>query len=252
MIGSFLSNQGKVRNHNEDAGGVYKNEEGQILAVVADGMGGHQAGDVASQLAVSTLHNKWDETSMIETPEIAEKWLEEAITEVNQVILQHSREHEECRGMGTTVVVTICSNQFASVGHIGDSRVYLANSYGFKRVTEDHSLVNELVRSGQISEEQAEHHPRKNILLKALGTDEHISPDIVTLDFEHDNRLMLCSDGLTNKIEEYELEKILDYSGDWVDYNQSLVDLANDRGGEDNITVAIVHHSDPDTKEGVD
>ncbi|MFC7320396.1 Stp1/IreP family PP2C-type Ser/Thr phosphatase [Halobacillus campisalis] len=253
MKGSFLTDQGKVRQHNEDAGGVYLNEQNQLLAVVADGMGGHQAGDIASQLAVSTLHNQWEETSAIQGPKAAENWLREAILEVNQVILQHSRDHEECRGMGTTVVAAVCDDQFATVGHIGDSRVYIANHYGFKRVTEDHSLVNELVRSGQISEEQAESHPRKNVLLKALGTDENISPDIVTFEFEEDDRLLLCSDGLTNKVNEDELSRIKEYDGEWQELCQSLVDLANERGGEDNITLAIVHHyEDPNVKEGAD
>ncbi|MFG6148964.1 Stp1/IreP family PP2C-type Ser/Thr phosphatase [Halobacillus sp. B23F22_1] len=252
MRGSFLSDQGKVRNHNEDAGGVFHHENGQLLAVVADGMGGHRAGDVASQLAVSALHKKWEKTEHIQHPEDAEYWMLDAIFEVNRKILSHSEEHEECRGMGTTVVVALCSEQFTTIGHIGDSRVYLANIDGFKRVTEDHSLVNELVRSGQISEEQAETHPRKNVLLKALGTDENISPDIMTLEFEKDDRLLLCSDGLTNKVYETELSKLAEFNGEWEEFCQSFIDLANERGGEDNITLAVVHHSNTSMKEGVD
>ncbi|WP_101843836.1 Stp1/IreP family PP2C-type Ser/Thr phosphatase [Halobacillus sp. Marseille-P3879] len=252
MIGSFLSDQGKVRYHNEDAGGVFYHENAQMLAVVADGMGGHKAGDVASQMAVSTLHKKWKETSSIDHPEKAELWMKDAIHEVNMEILKHSRENEECRGMGTTVVAALCSKQFTTVGHVGDSRVYLANDDGFKRITEDHSLVNELVRSGQISAEQAETHPRKNVLLKALGTDENISPDIMTLEFERDDRLLLCSDGLTNKVNEEELSELSNYKGDWQEFCQSLINLANDRGGEDNITLAVIHYADSSSKEGVD
>ncbi|MCP3026171.1 Stp1/IreP family PP2C-type Ser/Thr phosphatase [Halobacillus sp. A5] len=252
MIGIFLSDQGKVRNHNEDAGGIFHHEKNQVLAVVADGMGGHKAGDVASQLAVSTLHKKWNETSYILQPGEAEKWMRNAITEVNREILHHSRENEECRGMGTTVVAALCNNQFTTIGHIGDSRVYLANGDGFVRITEDHSLVNELVRSGQISEEQAETHPRKNVLLKALGTDENVSPDIRTLEFEEGDRLLLCSDGLTNKVQEHELSRLSEYNGNWQDFCQSFINLANERGGEDNITMAVVQNSDTSLKEGVD
>ncbi|WP_082234221.1 Stp1/IreP family PP2C-type Ser/Thr phosphatase [Halobacillus massiliensis] len=243
MIGRFFTDTGQVRRHNEDAGGVYKNNSGQILAIVADGMGGHLAGDVASQLAVSTLHKHWEETLSIQSPDEAESWLRRAIQEVNLRILEHSRENEECRGMGTTVVVSICSDSFVSIGHIGDSRVYLADSDGFRQITEDHSLVNELVRSGQISEDEAEHHPRKNVLLKALGTDEQVTADILTLEFEEDNRLLLCSDGLTNKVQGNELAQIAEYDGDWQDFGNQLIKMANDRGGEDNITLVIVHNT---------
>ncbi|WP_173916528.1 Stp1/IreP family PP2C-type Ser/Thr phosphatase [Halobacillus sp. Marseille-Q1614] len=252
MIGRFFTDTGQVRSHNEDAGGAYKNDKGQILAVVADGMGGHRAGDVASQLAVTILHNRWKETLSVESPDQAETWLKEAIHEVNQKILEHSHENEECRGMGTTVVVSICSESFVSVGHIGDSRVYLADSDGFRQITEDHSLVNELVRSGQISEDEAEHHPRKNVLLKALGTDEQVTADILTVEFEEDNRLLLCSDGLTNKVSGDELAEIADYEGDWENFGHNLIDLANDRGGEDNITLVIVHNTQAPEKEGVE
>ncbi|WP_281975592.1 Stp1/IreP family PP2C-type Ser/Thr phosphatase [Halobacillus litoralis] len=253
MLGYYLTNQGQVRNHNEDAGGVFKNDEGQTLAVVADGMGGHQAGDVASQMATSHLHKKWQEIERLSTPDEAENWLREAIRTANNEIKSYADEHVECAGMGTTIVVAICTEQFATIGHIGDSRCYFANAYGFKSVTEDHSLVNELVRSGQISEEQAENHPRKNVLLKALGTEFDLTADVKTLEFEVNDRLLLCTDGLTNKVNEDELSELKNFDGDWTDYCQTLVDLANERGGEDNITLTVVHYDSPsDEKEGAE
>ncbi|SFJ94299.1 protein phosphatase [Halobacillus dabanensis] len=252
MIGYYLTDQGKVRNHNEDAGGVFKNDAGQTIAIVADGMGGHQAGDVASQMATSHLHKMWLEAEKIETPDEAEKWIKEAVLTVNNDIKTYAEKHEECAGMGTTVVVAICTDQFATIGHIGDSRCYFANTYGFSCITEDHSLVNELVRSGQITEEQAEQHPRKNVLLKALGTEYDLTADVKTLEFESGDRLLLCTDGLTNKVSDQEIGEFQSFQGEWSQFAERMVTLANERGGEDNITLAIVHYHSPTEKEGAE
>ncbi|MYL28279.1 Stp1/IreP family PP2C-type Ser/Thr phosphatase [Halobacillus halophilus] len=253
MIEYYLTDQGRVRAHNEDAGGVFRNQAGQVLAVTADGMGGHQAGDVASRMAVDVLHNEWEQSDEFHTPSGAEEWMKETIRAANNEIKTYASEHEECAGMGTTIVAAICTEQFVSIAHVGDSRCYLANAYGFKAVTEDHSLVNELVRSGQITEEQAEHHPRKNVLLKALGTEYDLFPDVQSLEWDPDNRLLLCTDGLTNKVSFDELSCLKDHEGDWAGFAHSLVERANERGGEDNITLAIVHHLPPQgEKEGVD
>lgn len=249
MIGHFLTDTGLVRSHNEDAGGIYTNNHGQMLVMVADGMGGHRAGDVASSIATSFLHQKWDETGFIPSPDDAEKWLEEGIQEANQKIFQHAIEHEECKGMGTTIVAAIIGDDFASVAHVGDSRCYVSNSYGFTQVTEDHSLVNELVRSGQISPEDAEHHPRKNVLLKALGTSERVDVDIKSIEWEEDNYLILCSDGLSNKVSDDELHQYMIESDSIEEAAKQLITLANERGGEDNITLALIHY-DESTKEG--
>ncbi|WP_394217202.1 Stp1/IreP family PP2C-type Ser/Thr phosphatase [Halobacillus trueperi] len=253
MIGYYETDQGKVRIHNEDAGGVFKNDAGQVLAIVADGMGGHQAGDVASQMTTSHLHKKWQEATLIETPGEAEEWIKEAVRSANNEIKTYANDHEECAGMGTTVVVALCTGEFATIGHIGDSRCYFANSYGFKVITEDHSLVNELVRSGQITEEQAEHHPRKNVLLKALGTEFDLTADVKTMEFEENDRLLLCTDGLTNKVSDEELSELKSFEGEWSSFTRQMIDLANERGGEDNITLAVVHHHpSSDQKEGAE
>lgn len=249
MNGYFLTDKGQVRSHNEDAGGLYFNKNHQILAVVADGMGGHRAGDVASNIATSSLHNKWLDTDKITSPEMAEQWLDEQIRSINEEIYQHAVHNEECHGMGTTVVAVICTEEFATVAHIGDSRCYLANEFGFKQVTEDHSLVNELVRTGQITEEDAEHHPRKNVLLKALGTEPNTAMDIHTITWEEDDKLLLCSDGLSNKMSDEELYEFVKEPMPLEEAAARLVEIANERGGEDNISLVIVHH-DESTKEG--
>ncbi|WP_102027384.1 Stp1/IreP family PP2C-type Ser/Thr phosphatase [Salirhabdus sp. Marseille-P4669] len=249
MLGKFLTDTGHVRSHNEDSGGIYHNKSDQILAVVADGMGGHSAGDVASSLVTTSLHNSWKDVSKLSSPEDAEEWLLNQITKANEVVYQYAIDHEECRGMGTTVVAAICTDEFITIGHIGDSRCYLSNAYGFSQVTEDHSLVNELVRSGQLSKEDAEHHPRKHVLLRALGTEQSITVDVKTIGWEENNYLLLCSDGLTNKVEDAELHQYIIESNSIDECMQSLINLANERGGEDNISLAVVQNT-PQKKEG--
>src|SRR5690554_3702703 len=164
MEAYFVTDQGQVRGHNEDSGGIYYNPSGQLLAVIADGMGGHQAGDIASEMAVSMIKKGWKEGAELKFPDEAETWLHEILLHVNHEIFTLASEKEELAGMGTTIVVAINCGDFLTIAHIGDSRCYLQNENGFKQITEDHSLVNELVRTGQISKEDAEQHPRKNIV----------------------------------------------------------------------------------------
>jgi serine/threonine protein phosphatase PrpC len=243
MNAVFLTDQGKVRLHNEDAGGVFINQDGSLLAVVADGMGGHRAGDVASEMTLSQLKQAWEDSKGIATADDAEKWLMEQISHVNGMLFEHANNHLECDGMGTTIVAAIATNGFATMAHIGDSRGYIFNESGFSQITEDHSLVNELVRTGQISKEDAEHHPRKNVLLRALGTERTVEMDIKTITFEEGDILLLCSDGLSNKVSETEMADILVKEAGLEQKADTLIRLANDYGGEDNITLAIVEFS---------
>lgn len=238
----FLTDRGKVRQHNEDSVGVFENETG-ILAIVADGMGGHLAGDVASQMTISTFKELWEQAPTINGPSDAEAWLTEKVKEVNKTVYEHSLTNSECQGMGTTIVGVLVTPNFATIGHIGDSRCYLLNNSGFKQVTQDHSLVNELVRSGQISKEDAEHHPRKNVLLRALGTEQTVDLDVRTIELEENDVLLLCSDGLSNKISDETLERELLHSKDLSHTADHLVQMANDNGGEDNISIIMLKKS---------
>ncbi|MEH7299634.1 Stp1/IreP family PP2C-type Ser/Thr phosphatase [Neobacillus drentensis] len=244
MKAVFMTDRGKVRLHNEDSGGVFVNQDGDRLAIVADGMGGHRAGDVASEMTIAQLKSEWEASKGISTAEEAEQWLKEKITIVNQILFDHAKNHPECDGMGTTIVAAIATDLFATLANIGDSRGYIYNESGFKQVTEDHSLVNELVRSGQISKEDAEHHPRKNVLLRALGTEKMVEMDTKTIMFEEGDIILLCSDGLSNKVSEKEMMTILLNEDHLEQKADSLISLANNYGGEDNITLAIVEFSD--------
>ncbi len=143
--------------------------------------------------------------------------------------------------MGTTLIAAVCTDEFVSIGHIGDSRAYLGNEHGFTAKTEDHSLVQELVRSGQISEKEAEHHPRKNVVLRVLGTEPEIKMDLHTLQIEEGQSVLLCSDGLSNKVSADEMNQLLQEDGTVETKADAFVQLANERGGEDNISIALIH-----------
>lgn len=245
MKSVFLTDRGKVRVHNEDSGGVFFLDNQLVLAVVADGMGGHQAGDVASQMAISEIEKELSSQNLLQfsTPEKAECWLKEVVERVNTSLFQYANDHDECQGMGTTIVIVLFTEEFITVGNIGDSRCYILNNNGFAQITDDHSLVYELVRSGQISPEDAEHHPRKNVLMRALGTEETVNVDIKTLEWEQNDILLLCSDGLTNKVSVEEIKAILEDERSEIEVKaQQLIERANEAGGDDNISVAIVKH----------
>lgn len=244
-----ITNRGIVRETNEDAGGTFYNLNNQLLAIVADGMGGHQAGEIASKLAVVHAKDSWENQSTLMTATEAEQYLKQLMIEMNEIVLKQSKENPQYEGMGTTVVLAICTDQFATIGHIGDSRCYVWNTEGLKQLTEDHSYVNELVRSGEISADEAATHPKKNVLLHVIGTDEHVNAEIITIGFEKDNVLLLCSDGLYNKITETEMADAIANDCPFVEKWDPLVLLANERGGEDNITLVAILH-DEEEKDG--
>jgi PPM family protein phosphatase len=243
MKAVFKTDPGRVRQHNEDNGGIFVNGDNYRLAIVADGMGGHRAGDVASKMTINLLQKAWEESQNIRTAEQAEEWLKLKINEVNQQLFQHANSHTECEGMGTTIIAAICTDHFVTVAHIGDSRCFILNESGYKQLTEDHSLVNELVRTGQISREDAENHPRKNVILRALGTEQNVEMDLLTIIFEEGDILLICSDGLSNKVSEKEMIEILSNEETHDQRAESFIRLANHYGGEDNITLVIVEHS---------
>ncbi|MBP3038324.1 Stp1/IreP family PP2C-type Ser/Thr phosphatase [Bacillaceae bacterium Marseille-Q3522] len=240
MKAVFKTDLGRIRQRNEDNGGIFANGSNQRLAIVADGVGGHLAGDVASEMAIMNLKERWEKAEKIQTAEQAENWLLENINEVNSLLFEHAQNHPECNGMGTTIVAVISTEQFLTTANIGDSRCYLWNEEGFKQLTEDHSLVNELVRSGLISKEDAEHHPRKNIVLRALGTERQVEIDVKTIMFEEGDVLLLCSDGLSDKVTEKDMVKILQKDIPLQEKAEQLIRCANDLGGEDNITIIIL------------
>ncbi|ETI66913.1 Stp1/IreP family PP2C-type Ser/Thr phosphatase [Neobacillus vireti] len=244
MKAVYRTDRGRIRQNNEDSVGTFVNRDGHRLAIVADGMGGHRAGDVASNMTLTHLQEMWEESEGIQTADQAEAWLKTHILHVNKLLFEHANNNPECEGMGTTIEAVIATQLFSTLAHIGDSRCYILNDTGFQQLTEDHTLVNELVRTGQISKEDAEHHPRKNVILRALGTEPDVKIDIKTIMFEEGDFLLLCSDGLSNKVNESFMAAILQNEDSLEQKASTLIDMANENGGEDNITLIILEFND--------
>lgn len=226
---------GLVRKHNEDS---YCINEDINLFAVADGMGGHKAGEVASSIAVKTL----EEILLQQTDRLAidaSAALEQAILTANKNIYETAKENDQQKGMGTTITAALVTGKYLYLAHVGDSRAFLIHKRSIKQVTQDHSLVNELIRNGDITEEQASHHPQKNVLTRALGTSPKVVIDFYQEKVAKGDTLILCSDGLSNLVDRDEIMEIVWAAGDIDTSAELLVDKAIDRGGFDNITVVI-------------
>lgn len=236
------SDVGKVRELNEDSYCIITG--GCNFFIVADGMGGHNAGEVASQLAIEKIREHILKYLPQEREEEQIKGiLFEAFKRANIEIFNKAKEEAECDGMGTTATAAVIIEDRIYIGHVGDSRAYLIRDRAIEQLTLDHSLVAELVRKGSISEVEAMQHPQKNIITRALGSCEGVKPDIYTADFKKSDVLVLCTDGLSNFIDKYELEKCVLEIGDCQECCDYLVALANQRGGFDNITLIIIKNN---------
>lgn len=236
----YLTDTGRVREHNEDSVTILKNVSGEYLLVVADGMGGHRKGEVASALTVTHLGKRFTESASIGTKIDAVNWLSDNINEINKEILEYGDQNENSKGLGTTVVAAIVTKEFLIFANIGDSSGYVMKNNKLHRVTKPHTLVNFLVDAGDITEEQALNHPKKNVLMKALGATEKCEPDIFDVDNGSD-AVFLCSDGLTGMLNDEQIEKVLLENDLTVEEKVvKLIKKCNARGGSDNISVAYL------------
>lgn len=235
-----VSDMGRVREVNEDSFCCTELSSGISLMIVADGMGGHNAGEVASGIAVRTLSQYLLERASegMSGDQLAEV-LQEGIQKANSDIYASSLGKSEYSGMGTTVTSAVISYDRMVVGHVGDSRAYILKDGRLKRITRDHSLVEELVMNGTITEEQAMHHPQKNIITRALGVDGIVDIDIQRVDIRAGDTVLLCTDGLTNMLEEDRIERVLVQTQNPDDAAHRLVQMANEAGGQDNVTVLL-------------
>ena len=235
----FQSDIGKRRKSNQDYTATFTNQKNQLLALLADGMGGHQAGDIASRQAVEEIGIAWEATT-IDDSEKAVQWFLQHIQQTNQRIFEKGQSQPTLSGMGTTLeVVTLLDNHLA-LAHVGDSRIYLLREQRLIALTEDHSLVNALLKSGEITQEMAENHPRKNIITRSLGMPGSLEVDVAIHRIEDHDQLLLCSDGLTNMVSEPKITQILLEAASLQDASQRLIDEANAKGGLDNITVLLI------------
>jgi len=234
MVG-LVSDVGLKRTLNEDFASYLEKEEFKIY-VVADGMGGHNAGEVASQMAaeriVSYVNERFSSCRV-------EELIDEAIKKVNRDIFIYSNTNEKLNGMGTTVTVCFITKSFIQIANVGDSCCLGIKDNEIRKITKDHSLVQELVDSGNISEEEAENHPKKNIITRALGTSSTVSVDVFRLDNNQYDLYILCSDGLTNELSKERILQVVTEDEDYIQNANKLVYLAKENGGRDNITVLL-------------
>ena len=236
---SYLTDPGQVRDHNEDSVTIVKNGSGEILMAVADGMGGHKGGEIASSIAITHIGKRFIDTSSVGNKEDAINFLKEIVSEANMLLYKYTEDNPESNGMGTTIVMALLTKEFLLFGNIGDSSGFVIKNKKIYKITNDHTLVNLLVKSGEITEEEAKDHPRKNVLMRALGA--NISVEMDVFDVERDvSAILLCSDGLTNMLDEEQIEKVLDSDMDIDAKVQKLINKANNRGGTDNISVAYL------------
>ena len=208
------------------------------LFIVADGMGGHNAGDYASKCTTETVVNEI-QNSFEKNPTII---IKKAIKTANAKIRKEASENENLFGMGTTLVIATIIGKYLQVSNIGDSRLYLLNKDGLRQVTEDHSLVEEMIRLGGLSREDARLHPDKNIITRAIGAKDEVEADFFTEELEAGNIVLMCSDGLTNMLEDKEIEAILlnPEKEELIQKGDALIKAANENGGKDNIAVVLV------------
>lgn len=235
----YLTDSGKVRSHNEDSVIVVKNASSEYLLAVADGMGGHRGGEIASSIAISHIGKRFMEMGSIGTKEDTIRWISESSKEANALIYKYTNEHPESTGMGTTLVMAIMTSDFLLFGNIGDSSGYVYKNKQLHKITTDHTLVNLLVKSGELTLEEAKDHPRKNVLMRALGANISVEVDIFDVETDVDG-IMLCSDGLTNMLDDEQIAKVLSEKSTLEDRLTKLILKSNNRGGTDNISVAFL------------
>jgi serine/threonine protein phosphatase PrpC len=228
LVVSARTDVGRVRDHNEDG---YLVDTDLGLVAVADGMGGHRGGEVASATALDTLREAFTDSGDLSA----------AVVAANDAVFERSSADDAVRGMGTTMTAAALEGERTLlVGHVGDSRAYLWRDAALTRLTTDHSLVEELIAAGELTEEQAERDPRRSMITRALGLELGVAVDVVTVELQGGDRLLFCSDGLTTMIREAQTQAILAEAPEPGDAAHRLVEAANAAGGADNTTVLVV------------
>ena len=241
MIKAYAkSDVGKVREINEDAFYISNSLDEVQLYMLADGMGGYNGGEIASKLAIQSAKN-YIENNFKEIEKDKDSIIQligSSIEYANMVVYEKAKENKELSGMGTTLEICLIYNNRAFIGHVGDSRIYRIRKEFMRKLTQDHSYVQKLVKDGTITQEEAAHHPQKNMLMKALGCNAFVEPDVMVKGFLKDDILIMNSDGLTNLVSQEEIFK--EAKKNIEQATKNLVQMANDNGGYENITVIII------------
>ena len=245
MKSYYLTDPGMVRDHNEDSVIIVKNDEGSHLMAIADGMGGHSAGEVASSIAINYLGEHFKESFRKMSKVDAVNCIRDVVDEINTLIFQYEKSHPESKGMGTTLVLAILTKEYLLFGNVGDSSGFVMKDNNLHKVTYDHTLVNLLVSAGELTKEEASVHPKKNVLMKALGASTEVDVDIFDCDMDI-SEILLSSDGLTGMLDREGIEKVLLSEGTVEEKVERLIMKANNRGGTDNISVAYLVREEGD------
>ena len=241
---SILTDVGQRRTNNQDYANQYKNKAGKSMIFLADGMGGHRAGNIASEMAVTDLGAAWVATEISTINEVRE-WFADNLEKENQQIHRIGQD-EEHKGMGTTLEALAIIDDQVLFAHVGDSRIGLVRNGEYHQLTSDHSLVNALLKAGQITEEEAAHHPQRNIITQSIGQKDELQPDFGMVTIEAGDFIVINSDGLTNMISGDEIRDILVSDLSVEEKAKTLVRFANNAGGLDNITVVLIHFAEED------
>lgn len=241
---SILTDVGQRRTNNQDYANQYKNKAGKSMVFLADGMGGHRAGNIASEMAVTDLGAAWVATEISTINEVRE-WFAEYLEKENQQIHRIGQD-EEHKGMGTTLEAVAVIDDQVLFAHVGDSRIGLVRNGEYHQLTSDHSLVNALLKAGQITEEEAAHHPQRNIITQSIGQKDELQPDFGMVTVEAGDFIVINSDGLTNMISGDEIRDIVVSDLSIEEKAKTLIRFANNAGGLDNITVVLIHFAEED------
>lgn len=239
---SALSDIGKVRKGNEDSWGVFPESS---LFIVADGMGGHKAGDIASKLAVETIYEVLRERKQPQDTQFEQisHYLNESIQKANLRIFTEGKKNPGQSGMGTTVVAIWIHSAQASIAYVGDSRAYLLRKNNLRQVTSDHTLVNDYLTKGLLQASEVDHHPLRHVLSRAVGPQEQVEADFLNLPLLQGDILLLCTDGLSNMLSKDKMEEILNGPEELETKNRLLIQQANDSGGSDNVTALLIQYT---------
>ncbi|NUG67416.1 Stp1/IreP family PP2C-type Ser/Thr phosphatase [Lactobacillus mellis] len=240
---AFKTDIGQQRKTNQDYVQFYRNRSGIVFAVVADGMGGHRGGGVASDMVVNHFGQAFQKNNLQDIQEVSH-WANEILTLENQRVVELSQQKTELTGMGTTIVGAFVFPEKVLVFNVGDSRCYLFSQHKLRQLSFDHSLVNELLISGAITEQEAKNHPNKNIITQSLGVSPNVSPTFGTFSLQTNDQLLLCSDGLTNMVDNEQLAAVLQQTSTAQQKCDLLIKMANEAGGTDNITALIIDIQD--------
>lgn len=236
-----LTDPGNIRNENQDSFRIEPLGETALLAVVCDGMGGARSGSVAGRLACEVFTEEVKRSfSPQMTPEEAERVLRSAASLANISVFEHSQLSEEYNGMGTTLVACLLYPKGKLIVNVGDSRAYLVDSDGIRRITTDHSVVEMMVQRGELTSEQAKTHPSKNLITRAIGTATQVASDVFRIETEENACILLCSDGLSNEMADQEILFEVAHGARKDDCCQRLLEIAKERGAPDNVTVVFI------------